>query len=223
MGRFIDLNSRLSEEDKQYLLDRGRGYLIPANERRFGTNEEPREPEPHEQAGSNALSPFYQPQDRQAAVYDVGGAPLPDATLDYNTGRVVDRDNGKTIEYAGPGHTPGAFDLRGVRSEEGFESYDVDEQGNPVDDHIDEDIVDFVTEIPNIKSLKKELADRGVEVDSEDKREDLEIKLAVKLQDLRDEGEDIFPDSEDSEGDSGSSDAPSGSSDSTEQESENQE
>jgi hypothetical protein len=103
MGRFVDLNSRLSEEDKQYLRDRGRGYLIPANERRFGTNDEPREPEEFEKAGSNAVSPFYQSEVREAAVYDVGGAPLPNTTLDYNTGRVADRDNGKTIEFTGPG------------------------------------------------------------------------------------------------------------------------
>lgn len=190
MGRFVDLNSRLSEEDKEYLKQRGRGYLIPANERRFGTNDEPREPEDFEKEGSNALSPFYNPEDREAAVYDVGGAPLPDTTLDYNTGRVADRENGVTVEYTGPGHTPGAFDLRGRREPEGFDSYAVDEQGNPVNDEIDDDIVEHVLAVPNVSALKKEIKKFGGEYESDDKREDLENKLAVQIQDLRDQGND---------------------------------
>ena len=50
MGLVIDHNHRYTEEERSYLLGRGRGYLIPANERRFGTNENPREPEAHELA-----------------------------------------------------------------------------------------------------------------------------------------------------------------------------
>ncbi|UOW93349.1 hypothetical protein SEA_LABELLE_23 [Mycobacterium phage Labelle] len=196
MGRFVDLNQRLSEEDKAYLRSRGRGYLIPANERRFGTNENPREPEEHEQAGQNAISPFYQPEDREAAVYDKGGAPLPGTVLDYNTGRVADRENGKLVEFTGPGHTPGAFDLQSTRgleyAEGGFVGYDVDENGNPVDDEIDEDIVAHVLAVSNVTALKKEIKERGGEYDSDAKRQDLENTLAILLQDLRDAGNEPF-------------------------------
>lgn len=181
MGVQINLNKRLSEDEKSYLRQRGRGYLIPANERRFGTEAEPREPGPHEQEDSHALSPFYQPEVRLAAVYDVGGAPLPDTTLDYNTGRVADRNNGQLVEYTGPGHTPGAFDLRGTRGEpEGFSSY------GESDDDIDEDIVNEVLAISSITKLKARLKDEGVDFDSGDKRDELENRLAVALQDKRD-------------------------------------
>ena len=181
MGVQINLNKRLTEDEKSYLRTRGRGYLIPANERRFGTEAEPREPGLHEQENSHALSPFYQPEVRLAAVYEVGGAPLPDTTLDYNTGRVADRDNGQLVEFTGPGHTPGAFDLRGVRGEpEGFASYSDD------DDDIDEDIVNEVLSISSVVKLKARLKEEGVDFDTSDKRDELENKLAVALQDKRD-------------------------------------
>jgi len=181
MGVQINLNKRLTEDEKTYLRTRGRGYLIPANERRFGTEAEPREPGPHEQADSQALSPFYQPETRLAAVYDVGGAPLPDTTLDYNTGRVADRDNGQLVEFTGPGHTPGAYDLRGVRGEpEGFSSYGDD------DDDIDDDVINEVLSISSVAKLKARLKEENVSFDSDDKREDLENKLAVALQDKKD-------------------------------------
>ena len=209
MGIAIDHNHRYTQQERDYLLSRGRGYLIPANERRFGTNEEPREPEEWEQEGSHAISPFYQNEDREAAVYDVGGAPLPNTTLDYNTGRVADRINGKTVEYAGPGHTPGAYDLSAVRGESGgFTSYAVDENGNPIDDEIDDSIVEFVTGLPNKSALVAELNkiksvaeenDVDASYSGSDTREELENTLAVALDDLRRKGVDVFA-TEDSEG-----------------------
>lgn len=191
MGIQIDHNHRYTEEEKAYLNQRGRGYLIPANERRFGTNDEPREPEEWEKEDSHAISPFYQPETREAAVYDVGGAPLPNTTLDYNTGRVADRENGVTVEYTGPGHVPGAYDLRSTRDQvdyvEGVDFHSTSDD----DDDIDNDIVEHVLNVPNVASLKKEIKDRGGDYDADDKREDLENKLAVKLQDIRDSGQDL--------------------------------
>jgi len=183
MGRVINLDAPLSPEDRQYLTERGRDYLIPANERRFGTPENPRTPEEWEQGEGSAQSPFYDNHSRQKAVYDVGGAPLPGAVLDYDTGRVADRDDGLVVEFTGPGHTPGAADLRvgGRREPEGFSS-----TGEPGDDDIDDDIVQKVLDIPNVAGLKKELAKKQVEVPSDAKREDLENLLAVTLQDERD-------------------------------------
>lgn len=222
MGRTVDLNKRLSPEDKQYLIERGREYLIPANERRFGTAEDPREPDSHEQEGSNALSPFYQDANRQAAVYDVGGAPLPNTTLDYNTGRVADRINGETVEYTGPGHTPGAFDLTPQRDagyggfDDGTDGVAIGDNGQPIDDTIDEDIVAYVTSIDDSAELIRQLTqvkpiadEHGVNVQwrGDDDVDDLQIALGVAIDDLRDKGVDVLPEGkvgedEDSENDS---------------------
>lgn len=180
MGKQIDHNRRYTEEEKEFLRSRGRGHLVLVNERKYGTEENPTDyPEgPQESA-------FYDNSVREKAVYDVGGAPLPDTTLDYNTGRVFDRDNGKQlIEYTGPGHVPGAYDLRigdrRVPEPEGFESY------SDENDHIDEDIVQEVLNVPNKTELKKRLDSHGVEYESNASREDLENALAIALQDERD-------------------------------------
>ena len=208
MGKQVDMNKPLSAEDKKYLTERGRGYLIAANERRFGVDGT-KTPEPGEEAGNHAISPFYNQAEREAAVYDKGGAPLPGTTLDYDTGRVADRVNGKRVEYTGPGHTPGAFDLTPQRDAEygGFGSYEVDEQGNPVDDHMDDDIVEYVTGLQNIDALLADLKELEVDANKKEGREALENKLAVKLQDLRDSGEDVTFTSEDDESDNAGNDS----------------
>lgn len=186
MGIQIDHNHRYTKAERDYLVQRGRGYLLPANERRFGTEENPREPDEHEQADNYAISPFYNPEVRAAAVYDKGGAPLPNTTLDYNTGRVADRENGLMVEYTGPGHTPGAYDLTPQRDAnyepEGFASYS-DDDG---DVDIDDDIVQEVVSHKSVTTLKKALKDHGITPDPEWNREDLENALAIKLQDDRD-------------------------------------
>ena len=208
MGKQVDLNKPLSAEDKAYLIERGRGYLILANERRFG-EDGTKTPEPGEEAGNHAISPFYNQAEREAAVYDKGGAPLPGTTLDYDTGRVADRVNGKRVEYTGPGHTPGAFDLTPQRDAEygGFGSYEVDEQGNPVDDHMDDDIVEYVTGLQNIDALLADLKELEVDANKKEGREALENKLAVKLQDLRDSGEEVTFTSEDEDSDNAGNDS----------------
>jgi hypothetical protein len=175
MGRQVNLEAPLSPEDKKDLIERGRGYLIFANERRFG-EDGTRTPEPHEAAGAPSQSPFYDSQERERAVYDVGGAPLPGTVLDYDAGRVLDRDNGVLVEYTGPGHTPGGFNLE----PEGFVSHSDED-----DDDIDEDIVQEVLGL-HVAGLKGRLTTLGVDVDPKDKKEDLQNKLAIALQDARD-------------------------------------
>ena len=196
MGRQIDQNKPFSEADKEYLRKRGRGYLIPANERRFGENGD-KVPAPGEEAGDFALSPFYDSQTRAKAIYDVGGAPLPGTVLDYDTGRVYDRENGVTAEYSGPGHVPGAYPV-GSSEPEGFQSYAVDDSGNPVDDEFDEDIVEYVTNLPNKDSVAEELTEAGVSFKKDDGRNKLNDKLIVNLQDRRKNGEviEFFEDDE---------------------------
>lgn len=203
MGKSIDLDSPLSEDDKQYLRDRGRGYLIPANERRFGADGT-RTPEPHEAQGATAQSPFYDNQERDKAVYDVGGAPLPGTVLNHDTGRVYDRENGVEVEFTGPGHTPSGYDLRYPQGEyepEGFVSRAIDSQGNPVDDDFDEDITGYVTSL-KVPELKEELKEHEVPFSSEDRRDNLVDKLIIKYQDLRNSGVEItFVDEDESDDD----------------------
>lgn len=183
MGIQIDHNQPYSEDVKAYLRERGRGYLIPANERRFGVDGT-REPEAHESADASAVTPFYTSEGQQKAIYDVGGAPLPGTVLDYDTGRVADRDNGVLVEYTGPGHTPGAHDPGKVFEPEGFES-------QSDDDEIDDDIVDFVTKLKTKAAVQEKLTDLGVGFETDANRHRLDEQLAIALQDLRDEGHKI--------------------------------
>jgi hypothetical protein len=185
MGRFIDLNSPLSQVDIDYLKSRGRTYLLDANFRRFGTPDEPRTPEAHEAVvGSPAQSPFYQSDERNAAVYDKGGVPLPGATLDYDTGRAYDRENGVTadatlLEFNPVGHTSGAHPSPYTGDDSGFSST------SDGDDDIDDDIVEEIQAIPNKTELKKRLDKEGVEYEASGSREELEDALAIHLQDQR--------------------------------------
>lgn len=177
MGRHVDLNSPLSAEDKEYLRLRGREYLIPANERRFGSDGT--QLEDGDVAGQPQQNPLYDTEVRNRAVYDQGGAPLPGTVLDHDTGRVADRENGILVEYTGPGYTNSATDLR-------LESQFFDSHGE--DEDIDQDIVDEVVAIKTVKELKTRLTQENVEIPADAKRQDLEDLLAIALQDKRDAG-----------------------------------
>jgi hypothetical protein len=184
MGRQINLDQPLSEVDKGYLRERGRGYLIEANERRFGVDGT-RVPEPHEQVGAPSQTPFYSSETQQMAVYDKGGAPLPGTVLDYDTGRVADRENGLLLEYTGPGHTPGGHDISQHFEPEGFSSSSDDE------DDIDDDIVAFVTGLKTKADVQNKLTASNVPFESDANRQRLDELLAIALQDMRDEGKQI--------------------------------
>jgi hypothetical protein len=184
VGIPINHDQPYTEEVKAYLRERGRGYLIPANERRFG-EDGTRVPEAHESVGTTVVSPFYDPAGREKALYDVGGAPLPGTVLDYDTGRVADRENGVLAEYTGPGHTPGAHDLSKQFEPEGFESV------SDEDDDIDDDIVSFVTGLKTKSDVQKRLTDLGTGFESDANRQRLDELLAITLQDLRDDGHKI--------------------------------
>lgn len=184
MGIPVDHNQPYTEEIKAYLRERGRGYLIHANERRFGVDGT-RTPEPHEAAGAPAVSPFYDFNEREKAVYDVGGAPLPGTVLDYDTGRIADRNNGVLVEYTGPGHTPGAYDVNKSAEAEGFNSQSDD------DDDIDDDIVEYVTKLKSKTLVQEKLTALGISYDSGATRQETDECLAIVLQDLRDDGHPI--------------------------------
>jgi hypothetical protein len=169
MGRFVDLDRPLSDADKKYLESRGRGYLIFANERKFGVDGK------KEPVGVQK----YDLEVRGQAVYDQGGAPLPGTTLDYNTGRVYGGANADVlVEPNLPHNSPGHFSNR--IEPEGFASTPDDGE---VD--IDDDIVEEVLKL-HVAGLKGRLTTMNVEVDPDDKKADLQNKLAIALQDERD-------------------------------------
>jgi hypothetical protein len=156
MGREIDFNQPLSDVDKEYLKSRGRGYLIAANDRRFPGGDASAAVE-HEKAGEPVGSEFYDNEARNRAVYDTAGAPLPGTTLDYDSGRAFDRDNGVTVEPRTAGHTPGQFSSR--HTDEG--DFAEGEEGE--NDDIDEDIADNVIAL-NLKELEAALKENGIPI-----------------------------------------------------------
>ena len=91
---------------------------------------------PGEEAGQPSVNTFYDNTEREKAVYDVGGAPLPGTILDKDTGRVYDRENGIIVEPVGMGLQQSAYDLSAQRDPDGGRSDDGDD--------IDEDIAEFV-------------------------------------------------------------------------------
>lgn len=173
MGIFIDPNQPYTEDQKRYLRERGRGHQIAANERRFGKNGD--ENNSNADAGQPEQNPFYDQAVRNQATVDVGGVPLPGTVLDYDTGRVFDRENGVHFDPTGMGHTNSATNF----NQEGFE-----ESGDEGD--VDPDIVDDVMSIGTIKELKARLESEGIPLPKSNKRDDLLDALAIGLQDKRD-------------------------------------
>lgn len=176
MGRQINLDEPLSEEDKNYLKSRGRGHQIHANERRFGVDGR-KDPAEHEAAGVPTASQFYDSQERDRAVYDVGGVPLPGTMLSYDTGRVADRDNGQFVEPEQPLHSPGQFAHRSSVVEEGF-------SGEPDEGDVDDDIAETVQGLSEA-ALNKQLKEAGIGLTKANPREQREDALAIYLHDKR--------------------------------------
>jgi len=176
MGRQIDLDSPLSVEDKAYLRGRGRGHLIHANERRFG-KDGTATPAEHEAAGVPSASAFYDNQERERAVYDQGGAPLPGTVLSYDSGRVADRDNGQFVEFEPPLNSPGQFAHRIANSEEGF-------SGEPDEGDVDDDIAEHVQSLSD-EDLDKQAKELVLAFGDGTAREDKEDPVAIALHDQR--------------------------------------
>lgn len=166
MGKNIDFNQPLSEDDKEFLRSRGRGYQVDDNERRFpGGKAE--NADPHETAGSDPDSASFDTDVRNQATHDVGGAPLPGQILDIDTGRVVplqERSSGD-----------GGFDIIDPDSGESINDPDA----------FDSDIVEYVEGIQNVPELKKALEKEKIDYTGKTKREELEDALIVGLQDKR--------------------------------------
>ncbi|AAN02076.1 gp22 [Mycobacterium phage Barnyard] len=193
MSLVLDPNRPWTKEEKEWARSSGRGYLVETNERRFPGGKA-KNALPHEQAGEPPESAQFGQlgeMARQAAVYDVGGVPLPGTTLDYDTGRALQFDaegNGVAVEPEIPVNSPGAFATVALRQEsEGFGSYS--DQG----DDVDEDIIDYVLSLKTKDDVKAAIDEANKKAPAEyrqtyssgDDRDALNDKLALVLQDTR--------------------------------------
>lgn len=180
MSLVLDPNKPWTEDEKQWARSSGRGHLIVTNERRFPDGKDSKE---YDKAGVVPESAQFSPEGtevREAAVYDVGGAPLPGTTLSYDNGRAMQFDmegNGITVEPNPPVNAPGSY--APFVEPEGFVSM---ADGG---DDIDDDIVEFVLDLKTKADVQKELTDRKVGWSSADDRDTLNDKLAVAMQDER--------------------------------------
>ena len=177
MSLVLDPNKPWSEREKAIARSTGRGALIVANERRF-PNGEVQEGDTEGEPQNSAQFDHQGTEVRQNAAYDVGGAPLPGAVLDYDTGRafgVDENDNAVLLEPALPGNTsPGTSANPSPWGD-----------GVPDEGDVDDDIVEYVQGLPNVKALKDELDKAGVPYSKEAKRDELEDALAIHLYDKR--------------------------------------
>lgn len=178
MSVVLDPNKPWTDDEKEWARASGRGHLIISNERRFPDGKAAKgdkvgEPPESAQFGVEGT------EVRNAAVYDVGGVPLPGTTLSYDNGRAMQFDmegNGITVEPA-PVNAPGAY--APFVEPEGFTST---ADGG---DDIDDDIVEHVLGLGTKGDVQKELKRLKVGWSSADDRDTLNDKLAVALQDER--------------------------------------
>lgn len=189
MSLVLDPNVPWTDEEKEWARTSGRGHLIVANERRFPDGKKSKA-DKSEKAGAPPVSAQFGPEGtevRDAAVYDVGGAPLPGATLDYDTGRAIAFDaegNGITVEPNPPVNAPGAY--APYVEPEGFTS--TPDGGDDIDDDIIDEVLAYKTKADVQKALtavNKRNPNRQVAFTAGDDRDTLNDKLAVALQDER--------------------------------------
>lgn len=161
MGKLIDFDHPLSDEDKDYLRSRGRAGQIIENERRFGEdgNGGTAAENPDLDGPGQAESATFDPAERDDTDYDVGGAPLPGKVLDADTGRVIPLE---------------------ARSEFPHES-----ENGP---EFDADIIDYVESL-KVAELKDVLKKRDVAFKSADDKDELQNHLIESLQEGREKGE----------------------------------
>ena len=174
MGRYINPDEPMSDEDKEFLRMRARGDEVIENERRFPPDGEP---EPHEAAGFMPSKPGYDYHAQADKIEDAGGLEVQRIPTDeqgrpmvaeYGYADVIAKvddleDEGGPDTEAGDS-TPAASD-------------DEDEEG------IDDDILNRVMDM-TVEELKDELEKLGEKKSGN--KDELVERLANRLQDDRD-------------------------------------
>ena len=163
MGRFINPDEPMSDEDKEFLRGRARGDEVIENERRFPPDGEP---EPHEAAGFMPSKPGYDYHAQADKIEDAGGLEVQ---------RIPTDDQGRPMvaEYGYADVIAKVDDLEGDKSEDDSE----DEEG------IDDDILNRVMDL-TVEELKDEL--EALDEKKSVNKDELVERLANRLQDDRD-------------------------------------
>ena len=147
MGRYINPDQPMSDEDKKFLCARSRGDEVIENERRFPVGGQP---EPHESAGYMPVKEGYDYLTQAQKMEDAGGLPIDPIPTDEKGIPVLP-------EYG----------------------YDIDEDGDDLDDDILEKVLGM-----NVEELKAEL--KKLDLKTSGNKDELVDRLANGLQDQRD-------------------------------------
>lgn len=168
MGRFINPDQKMSDDDKAFLRGRAREDEVIENERRFPDDAEPAA---HEADGYMPTKVGYDYEKQAAKIEDAGGIMIE---------RIPTDDEGRPMveEY---GY------VNAIVKDDGDD--DDDEPQSPAEpadadgDDLDDDILDKVLEM-NVEELKTELEKRKAHVSGN--KDELVDRLANLMQDERD-------------------------------------
>ena len=182
MGRYINPDERMSDEDKEFLRLRSRGDEVIENERRFPDEAEPA---PHEADGYMPTKVGYDYEKQAAKVEDAGGLQVERIPTD-DEGRPMVAEYGYVEGIIRTDDLPDEDDE--VEVELPTEPEDEPEEETPEpadsdDDDLDDDILERVIDM-TVDEMKTEL-ERLNEKESGN-RDELIDRLANALQDERD-------------------------------------
>lgn len=172
MGRYINPDAPMSDEDKEFLRGRAREDEVIENERRFPPDGEPA---PHEAEGYMPTKVGYDYETQAAKTEDAIGLPVERLPVD-EAGRPM------IAEY-------GYVDATVLESELADDEDDDETAATPASEsddeegEIDDDILDRVTGL-TVEELKAELEELGEKKTGN--KEELAERLANRLQDDRD-------------------------------------
>lgn len=191
MGRYIDPDQPMSDEDKEFLRGRSRGDEVIENERRFPPDGEPA---PHEAAGYMPTKPGYDYQKQADKIEDAGGLQVERIPVD-DEGRPMIKEYGYVEGITHESAFDSEIDDDKIAEEQAKEpependeddDSDSDSEDSDEDDDegdLDDDILERVLDM-EYDDLQKELKELGLKANGT--KEDLVDRLANALQDKRD-------------------------------------
>ena len=176
MGRYINPDEPMSDEDKEFLRGRARGDEVIENERRFPPDADPA---PHEAAGFMPSKPGYDYHTQADKIEDAGGLEVQ---------RIPTDDQGRPMvaEYGYADVIAKVDDLESdePESEDEGDGIDDDSDGDSGDEEgIDDDILNRVMDL-TVEELKDEL--EALDEKKSGNKDELVERLANRLQDDRD-------------------------------------
>lgn len=176
MGRYIDPDQPMSDEDKEFLRGRSRGDEVIENERRFPPGGEPAE---HEAAGYMPTKPGYDYQKQADKIEDAGGLQVERIPTD-SEGRPMIKEYGYVEGITHESAFDSEIDDDKIAEDQAAtdESESEDEEGD-----LDDDILERVLDM-EYDDLQKELKELGQKANGT--KEELIDRLANALQDKRD-------------------------------------